>query len=475
VSIVLPVSSTISLLQHHRKMSDLEERPSKIRKLGTENSQDEPPPKITLNDENHDENHSSPPNEKIPSEVITAPEQTGDTQVLSKSQQKKLRKKAEWEAGKDYRKAKRKEQHKAKIARKAEARKEAQEKIANGEVDSTPKVAAEEAKQRPRRPIQVPVTFILDCDFDEYMAEKEIISLGAQITRCYSDNKSNPYRAHLVMSSWRGRLKDRFETVLANTHLLWKGVKFLEKDFVAAAAELNEIMRSPDGGKLIGALAGEGEGTSEVKPVLEISEKANDGLESLASAEILPSTLSERAEGSVSTLREAETTITPTNGTLSKSEPSIVYLSSDSPHTLERLSPNTTYIIGGIVDKNRHKGLCYKRACERGIATAKLPIGEYMTMQSRTVLTVNHVVEIMLKWLETGDWGDAFLAVIPKRKEAKLKVKKENLGDENDYEGGGDESDEEDEPLSEHNDNTSTNLVEVGAVAGTIDYKTDSE
>jgi len=120
---------------------------------------------------------------------------------------------------------------------------------------------------------------------------------------------------------------------------------------------------------------------------------------------------------------------------------SIVYLTSDSPYTLESLSPNTSYIIGGIVDKNRHKGLCYKRACERGIPTAKLPIGEYMTMQSRSVLAINHVVEIMLKWLMTGDWGEAFLSVIPKRKEAKLKVKnsEENQGEEEeteDEEGG---------------------------------------
>jgi tRNA (guanine9-N1)-methyltransferase len=130
----------------------------------------------------------------------------------------------------------------------------------------------------------------------------------------------------------------------------------------------------------------------------------------------------------------------------SKATPSIVYLTADSPHTLEYLSPNTCYIIGGIVDKNRHKGLCYKRACERGIPTAKLPIGEYMTMQSRSVLAVNHVVEIMLKWLVTGDWGEAFLSVIPKRKEAKLKVKK---GAENQSENQGEEEEEGEESEDE--------------------------
>lgn len=76
-----------------------------------------------------------------------------------------------------------------------------------------------------------------------------------------------------------------------------------------------------------------------------------------------------------------------------------------------------------------------------GIPTAKLPIGEYMTMQSRSVLAVNHVVEIMLKWLETGDWGEAFLSVIPKRKEAKLRAKK----DAGEKKGGKESEDEDDD------------------------------
>jgi len=37
-------------------------------------------------------------------------------------------------------------------------------------------------------------------------------------------------------------------------------------------------------------------------------------------------------------------------------------------------------------------------------------------MASRHVLTVNQVLEIMLRWLEIKDWERAFLSVIPKRK-----------------------------------------------------------
>jgi tRNA (guanine9-N1)-methyltransferase len=263
----------------------------------------------------------------------------------------------------------------------------------------------------------------MDCDFNELMTEKEIISMGAQLTRCYSDNRTNPYRANLAISSWGGTLKTRFETVLANTHHGWKGVRFTEKDFVGAAEDLDEVMKGPNGGKLVGALAGEGEGTAGTKGTVPSTEAPPESdVESAIPGSDIPNTKD---------VLEKDTAPT--------SKPSIVYLTSDSPNTLDRLQPNTSYIIGGIVDKNRHKGICYKRACERGIATARLPIGEYMTMQSRSVLTINHVVEIMLKWLVTGDWGESFLSVIPKRKEAKLRVKEEaeSSGDEDDDESGG--------------------------------------
>ncbi|XP_004250300.2 tRNA (guanine(9)-N1)-methyltransferase [Solanum lycopersicum] len=94
----------------------------------------------------------------------------------------------------------------------------------------------------------------------------------------------------------------------------------------------------------------------------------------------------------------------------------LVYLTADSETTLDVLDPKHIYIIGGLVDRNRWKGLTKKKAEDQGIQTAKLPIGTYLKMSSSQVLTVNQVVEILLKYLETGDWKTSFFAVIPQRK-----------------------------------------------------------
>ncbi|XP_074269513.1 tRNA (guanine(9)-N1)-methyltransferase [Silene latifolia] len=94
----------------------------------------------------------------------------------------------------------------------------------------------------------------------------------------------------------------------------------------------------------------------------------------------------------------------------------LVYLTADSETVLEDLDPKKMYIIGGLVDRNRWKGLTMKKAQEQGIQTAKLPIGNYLKMSSSQVLTVNQVVEILLKYLEIRDWKTSFFQVIPQRK-----------------------------------------------------------
>lgn len=98
------------------------------------------------------------------------------------------------------------------------------------------------------------------------------------------------------------------------------------------------------------------------------------------------------------------------------SQEDVVYLTSDSPNVLSEVDESKAYIIGGLVDHNHHKGLCYKLAVERGIAHARLPISECVKLKSRTVITVNHVFEIMLLYSQTKDWKESLVQVLPARK-----------------------------------------------------------
>jgi tRNA (guanine9-N1)-methyltransferase len=433
-------------------MDDVEERPSKIRKLDISNPPEE---NVETGKAVELDLEETSPVEGPESEAVPSNDPLEGQQNLSKSALKKLRRKAAWAAGAEDRRLKRREKHKEKQARKATARQELESKIASGELPPPPPQPAKPYS----RPAQVPVGLILDCGFEEYMTEKELISLGSQVTRCYSENRSARYRTHLCISEWGGRLKERFETVLDNNHTSWKGVLFEQGGFVEAGNVVNAALRGKAGGKVLGALQeDESVAVQEHKndsafpaPVLEQVSKdiSTEGHSSIKNSVTTPAIVLQEAtvaelddldanedvknnnhldaqkNGSATSSDDTTPATSSIPPNLSSQPPQLVYLSSDSPHTLETLSPYTSYIIGGIVDKNRHKGICYRRAVALGIPTAKLPIGEYMVMQSRTVLAVNHVVEIMLRWLEEGDWGTAFERVIPKRKGGVLRGKEE--------------------------------------------------
>ncbi|CAG7556596.1 unnamed protein product [Fusarium equiseti] len=342
-------------------------------------------------------------------------------QPMSKNALKRLRKQQQWEAGKEDRKQKRRD---SRIARKVRKREERDALIAQG-IDPY-------ANKHQKPPsVDVPISLIFDCDFEQYMREKEIISLGSQITRSYSENKNARYRTNIYVSNWTGKLAERFHQILDDKHKNWKGIDFVEGDFIECAEKAREKMK---GDQMIEPLQ---------RSLTEKSPWTRDEKDPLPLPDPEPEPRPEYSD--------------------------IVYLSSDSPYTLERLEPNTSYVIGGLVDKNREKGLCYKRARAHGIRTARLPIGQYMVMQSRAVLTTNHVVEIMLKWLEYENWGDAFMSVIPKRKGGQLKQQEGASGETQEAEGVEvEENEEENEDIrdpdaEEASSEQSTPEVEVAS------------
>uniref|UniRef100_A0A2S2P6U2 tRNA (guanine(9)-N(1))-methyltransferase n=1 Tax=Schizaphis graminum TaxID=13262 RepID=A0A2S2P6U2_SCHGA len=94
----------------------------------------------------------------------------------------------------------------------------------------------------------------------------------------------------------------------------------------------------------------------------------------------------------------------------------IVYLTSDSMNVLESIDENKVYIIGGLVDHNSCKGASLKIANDLGIAHARLPIDEHINMQTRKILTINHVFEIISKVVSGLSWKEALISTLPKRK-----------------------------------------------------------
>jgi tRNA (guanine9-N1)-methyltransferase len=328
---------------------------------------------------------------------------------LSKNQIKKQARLERWESGREDRKVKRKEKIKERKERKRQAWAESR---AKGE--PVQQLQTRAARRVDPSGTLVPITIVFDCDFDDLMFDNELKSLGLQITRSYSDNRKAPYRCHLAVSSFGGKLKERFDGILAKQYTSWKGTHFSEEDFVKVSEMASEWMSGEKGGEVAGALK---------------RDEVPDGKKEEDAAE-------------------------------AEEEGEVVYLSAESDNVLDRLKPNSTYIIGGLVDKNRHKGLCYKRATSRGIKTAKLPIGEFLQMKSRQVLVTNHVLEIMLKWLEFGDWGKAFMEVLPKRKEAALKGEPGQEKDEAPETAEEDEEDDEAEAEAGDQDSDAQAIAE---------------
>jgi tRNA (guanine9-N1)-methyltransferase len=141
----------------------------------------------------------------------------------------------------------------------------------------------------------------------------------------------------------------------------------------------------------------------------------------------------------------------------------ICYLTSDSPNELEDFDENKVYIIGGLVDHNHHKSLCYKLALEKKIMHYRLPINKFMSMRTRPVLTVNHVFEIICRYVECRDWKQAFVNTLPKRKGAEAKDESESDDKTKDEENQV-ENDQSDESEDEATENKKQKLDETETV-----------
>lgn len=100
-------------------------------------------------------------------------------------------------------------------------------------------------------------------------------------------------------------------------------------------------------------------------------------------------------------------------------EPSkLVYISPDGEELADTFEdPDTVYIIGGINDGNKLPGKSRLKADLQEIRTVRLPIPETLRLKGiQTILTVNQVLEILLKRRQGMDWHEALTSIMPGRK-----------------------------------------------------------
>lgn len=212
---------------------------------------------------------------------------------------------------------------------------------------------------------------IIDCSFEEYHSEGDLKSLGSQIAFSYGYNRKHIHPCDLHLTGLGQKLSNQLKK---SSFEKWLGVDRSNSCYT----NIPQFCKHP---------------------VNRVSNSSNDDVNN--------------------TNVDSDNKKICSNDNYSRMK-QLVYLTSDADEVLESLDSDCAYIIGGIVDRNRHKHITFNKAKEQGIRTAKLPIKDYFKLAATHVLTVNHVFEILLAWNASKDWKIALESVIPARKNATL-------------------------------------------------------
>ncbi|GAA5996834.1 hypothetical protein JCM5350_000502 [Sporobolomyces pararoseus] len=330
---------------------------------------------------------------------------------MTKSALKRQRRQEQYESQKLLRRAREKEKKKQKAAEKRKLIEEGVIERPESKKRKKGDGASGDGVDERGKKIEHGARVVLDVGFDELMNEKEVKSMTSQVAYCYAANRNATNPFPILVSSFSGRLKEAYDK--RKDHLNWKGVEWWEQGFEKLYENYKD--ETPQTFE---------EGTTTTKTTTA-TETGN-------SSEV------PEQEKKEENLVEMGVHAGKPCSTAPKS--SVVYLTGDSPNVLTSIDPGKTYVLGGIVDRNRYKLLCLNKAEKLGIQHAQLPIGEYLPeMSTRKVLTVNQVYEIMVNWAESlrekkeelrkegkseeevekeakGDWREALRKVMPERK-----------------------------------------------------------
>lgn len=311
-----------------------------------------------------------------------------DALPLSKNQQKKRRKAEYFERQKPIRRQSEKERR----------------KLRNEKARQAGTYVAPRQKVAPADRQAVQATLVIDLGFDALMTDKEICSMTAQLSLLYSANRlaRSPF-ARVVMCgqgtcdprSLIGCEEERQKTKKQDEELPLFDSRLgrrMETTMQACWRRWESVIVQNNGG--LAALQG-------------TQDTAGDDGNALPHAPFADQK--------------------PLAFPLQK----IVYLTADTQTTLDRIEDDCAYVIGGLVDRNRHKNICAEKARKLGLQTARLPISSER-LRTSSVLTVNQVVEILLSFNETNDWDMALDRHLPHRKQRQQQQKQPRPGNSED-------------------------------------------
>jgi len=86
----------------------------------------------------------------------------------------------------------------------------------------------------------------------------------------------------------------------------------------------------------------------------------------------------------------------------------MMYLSPDAEEVLSTVKDGDIFVVGGLVDRNRHVRASIERANSLGLKALRLPIEEHAAVSRNDFLTISDVCWILSQFAISNDWATVF-------------------------------------------------------------------
>ncbi|OAG30026.1 tRNA (guanine9-N1)-methyltransferase [Nematocida sp. ERTm5] len=255
----------------------------------------------------------------------------------------------------------------------------------------------------------------------ELMTEKEMRSLCEQIRYVYASNRVAQSPVNLIIGN-SGLLQGYLRTDVQN----WKNIEFKDES-------ITELI-NPEGNRNVAEINRPTEENNKSKPTDVSDNKVTDCMtnkEEEVTNEVCDSRVNACITENNRPTEENNESVPVTGNIMTDpvtdvwdglSHKNIIVLTADASDELTEMEEDCVYVIGGLVDRNRHKGYTEKLFNGK-FKTAKLPIRQKLS--SSTVLSTLHVFNILLSYSQCKDWECALRENLPIRKQSVDEVKPE--------------------------------------------------